>query len=282
VFIPISNNTDNYKSFYSSTGINVLGSDSSKNQVNVINFQSPFFKNVFQKIDDNPQYPQVNMSYKVSIVKGNIFDELIVSHNQSSLFASIKQNKGKIYLFLFPFDEKYTNFTTHPLFVPIMYRICELSKNNSEICYNISPLVNVNIINTTNGNEDILELKNRKTGESFIPLQNVGDFDISLLPGNQLIYDGLYDITYKNNILSSISFNYNRNESQNIYYAPVELEEILKSKNFIVSLFNSSNNESISNQIKNIETGKPLWKYFIIFALLFIATEIALIRLLKN
>jgi len=282
VFIPISNNDDNYKSFFSSIGINVLGSDSSKNQVSTLNVQSPFFKNVFQKIDDNPQYPQVNMSYKISVTKGNVFDDLILTRNQNPLFTSIKQNKGKIYLFLFPFDEKYTNFTTHPLFVPIMYRICELSKNNSDICYNISPTVNVNIINTTNGNEDILELKNHKTGESFIPLQNVDDFDISLLPGNQLIYDGLYDITYKNNILSSISFNYNRNESQNIYYTPTELEEILKSRNFKVSLFNSSNNESISNQIKNIETGKPLWKYFILLALLFVLAEIALIRLIKN
>ncbi len=282
VFIPISNNSDNYKSFYSSIGINVLGNDSSKNQVNTLNDKSPFFKNVFQAIDENPQFPQINMSYKISVTKGNIFDELIVSHTQSSLFTSIQQNKGKIYLFSFPFDEKYTNFTVHPLFVPIMYRICELSKNNADICYNISPTVNINMPNTINGTEDILELKHHKTGESFIPLQNVGDFDISLLPGNQLIYDGLYDIVYNKNMLSSVSFNYNRNESQNIYYTPSELEEILKSKNFKVSLFNSSNNESISSQIKQIETGKPLWKYFVLLALLFISAEIALIRLLKN
>ncbi len=282
VFIPISNNINNYKAFYSSIGINILNSDSTKNQVSTINDKSPFFKNVFQKIDDNPQYPQVNMSYNTTVTKRNIFDDLILTRNRNPLFTSIKQNKGKIYLFSFPFDEKYTNFTTHPLFVPIMYRICELSIYNSEICYNITPLVNINIINTTNGNEDIIELKNLKNGESFIPLQNIGDFDISLLPGNQLIYDGLYDVTYKNKILSSISFNYNRNESQNIYYTPSELEKNLQSKNLKVSMFNSVNNESIANQIKNIETGKPLWKYFIIFALLFIATEILLIRFLKN
>lgn len=282
VFIPNNESSNAYQSFFSSFGININGTDSSKNQFATLNNKSPFFKNVFQKIDENPQYPQINLSYKISLTQKNIYDELIISQNQNPLVVSINQNKGKIYLFTFPFDEKYSNFTTHPLFVPIMYRICELSKSISDICYIISPNVNISIPNSVNGTEDVLELKNNKTGESFIPMQNIGDFEITLLPGNQIINDGLYNISYNNSVISSISFNYNRIESQTIYFNPAELEEILKSKNFAVTLFNSKNNESVINQIKNNETGKPLWKYFIVLALIFIAAEIALIRLIKN
>ncbi len=282
VFIPQNTNKDNYKAFLNSFGINVGISDSTKSQIASINDKSPFFKNVFQKIEDNPQLPSINKNLVIKASGKNRFDELLLSRNGNPLLLSTEQNKGKIYAFAFPFDDKSTNFTVHPLFVPIFYRICTLSKITPEICYVISPEVSISIQNSTTETEDIIELKNHKTGESFIPSQVKGNSEINLLPGNQLINDGLYDILLKGISANSLSFNFNRKESLAEYFAPDEIKKLFEGKGIKTELFVGSNNETLSAQLKQNEQGKPLWKYFILLALLFIATEIALIRLLKN
>ena len=282
VFIPQNTNKENYKIFLNSFGINVGLSDSTKSQITTINDKSPFFKNVFQKIEDNPQLPSINKTLILKASGKNRFDELLLSRNGNPLLLSTEQNKGKIYAFAFPFDEKSTNFTVHPLFVPIFYRISTLSKITPEICYVISPDVSVNIQNTGTETEDIIELKNHKTGESFIPSQIKGNSEITLLPGNQLINDGLYDIFLKGNSVTSLSFNYNRKESLADYYSPEEIQKIFEGKGIKTELFIGNNNETISAQLKQNEQGNPLWKYFILLAMLFIAAEIALIKLLKN
>ncbi|PIP54177.1 MAG: hypothetical protein COX07_06750 [Bacteroidetes bacterium CG23_combo_of_CG06-09_8_20_14_all_32_9] len=281
VFIPSNtDNANNYSMFLSSFGITI--GDSTKGQTASINDKSPFFKNVFQKIDDNPQLPFINKNFNIKASVKNRFDELLLSRSGNPLLLYSEQNKGKIYVFAFPFDEKSTNFTVHPLFVPVFYRICMLSKTTSDICYIISPDVSVVVSNFVNQTDDIIELKNRISGESFIPSQTKGNSEITLFPGNQLFNDGLYDILFNGNAFSSVSFNYNRKESLTDYYSPDDLKNLLSDKGFKVSLFSGNNNEILSAQLKLTGHGKPLWKYFILLALLFLASEIALVRLLKN
>lgn len=282
VFIPQITNTTNYNLFLSSYGINTGVSDSIKSQIASINDKSPFFKNVFQKIEDNPQLPTINKSLVFKASGKNRFDELLISRNGYPLLLLTEQNKGKIYAFSFPFDERSTNFTIHPIFVPIFYRICTLSKITPEICYEISPELSVSIQNSIGENENVIEIKNQKSGESFIPPQIKGNSEIILLPGNQLNNDGFYDIIFKGNIFNTVSFNYNRQESLANYFLPEEIKNIFEEKGIKTELFNGNNNETLSNQLKQSEQGKPIWKYFILLALFFIAAEIALIRLLKN
>ncbi|MBI5540249.1 MAG: BatA domain-containing protein [Bacteroidia bacterium] len=282
VFIPQITNTTNYNTFLTSYGINTGISDSTKSQIASINDKSPFFKNVFQKIEDNPQLPTISKSLVFKASGKNRFDELLISRNGYPLLLSTEQNKGKIYAFSFPFDDKSTNFTVHPLFVPIFYRICSLSKITPEICYEISPEVSVSVQNSIGETENVIEIKNQKSGESFIPSQIKGNSEITLLPGNQVNYDGFYDIVLKGNVFNTVSFNYNRKESLADYFSPEEIKNSFEEKGIKTELFNSNNNETLSNQLKQNEQGKPLWKYFILLTLFFIAAEIALIRLLKN
>jgi hypothetical protein len=66
-----------------------------------------------------------------------------------------------------------------------------------------------------------------------------------------------------------------------LYYTPEELKDLFIAKGYKVSLFDEDNNDSISKKITEESQGKPLWKIFILLTLIFLATEIALIRLWK-
>ncbi len=282
VFIPrFKSLYDEYKSFLNIFGFNSTRTDTTKIKINSINDKAPFFKNVFVNIDENPQLPFVNYHLSIDFSKKIPYDELFLSRLNEPLFISSEFEKGKLYVFTFSFDEKTTNFTTHPLFIPVFYRIGNLSVLTTDLCYIIRPDISISIPDQSENKDEVVELRNEASGESFIPEQSKQHSEIQLFPGTQLVNDGIYDVISKEKTITAVAFNYNRNESIPVYYQPEDLKNILSGKGYKVSLFDVDNHETISKKITDEARGKPLWKYFIIFTLLFLAIEIALIRLWK-
>jgi len=280
VFIPEYNNMQSYKQFLLSTGINLNNIDSSKNQMGSVNYKSDFFKNVFDKVDDNPKLPTINFSMETNMAKTYLYSRIIESKNKNPLLLEVKINNGRFFPFLFPLNEKYSDFAVHPLFVPILYRICELSGKYNEICYNIEPNVVVNIPNVEINLDKAIELENTSSKISFIPQQTINNSDILLMPGSQLINDGFYNVKLDQNVFNNVSFNYTRKESENTYYSDKEITQKLNSKNYNVTTYNTANS-SVKSIISQNEIGTPLWKLFILLSILFVTAEILLIKLLK-
>jgi len=78
-----------------------------------------------------------------------------------------------------------------------------------------------------------------------------------------------------------LSFNFNRRESDLNCYDATALGEQLNRNNFSnIDILNSSE-QSITNTLAELDQGKKLWKLCLILALLFLAAEVALLRLLK-
>ena len=82
---------------------------------------------------------------------------------------------------------------------------------------------------------------------------------------------GILNVKNKEEVLENLSFNYNRSESNLNYYD-------LKSLNV-----DNTNNSLAStiNDIKSSTTINALWKWFVIFALVFLIIEILLLKYLK-
>jgi hypothetical protein len=83
--------------------------------------------------------------------------------------------------------------------------------------------------------------------------------------------DGIFEIVLKDSIVSKISFNYPRTESD-LTYADLANAPV------------NSVNEDIPELISNMEDSnkiKELWQWFIILALFFVLTEVLVQKLIK-
>ena len=90
---------------------------------------------------------------------------------------------------------------------------------------------------------------------------------------------GFSYITTPTDTLGLLAFNLNKDESRMDMMTPAELQKMAGFKN--VSIFEPSNRQAFSNEIKARYLGEPLWKYCLGFVLLFLLLEILLIRFLK-
>ena len=115
----------------------------------------------------------------------------------------------------------------------------------------------------------ILEVKG--TEDSFIPVQQILNNKVKLTFNDFPETAGNYSIFDKKEWVENISFNYKRTES--------DLSQINTN---VVSDFKTADTIStIFNTLQTERTDSQIWKWFVIFALLFLALEMAIIKFVK-
>ena len=89
---------------------------------------------------------------------------------------------------------------------------------------------------------------------------------------------GNYTLTNQKSSIG-LAYNYNRLESDLKTYSNEEIQHEIEVNSLNAELVSSTG--SVKTVLSELNTGKRYWKYCIILALLFLAIEIALIKLLK-
>jgi hypothetical protein len=131
---------------------------------------------------------------------------------------------------------------------------------------------------------NLYKIRKLDGGYEVIPEIRKSGTSISLLTHDQIRDAGHYSITRGDQpaALVGLAFNFNRDESDLSCFSATELEQQigrLAAKDIHIL---KEKKTSIATEINQIRHGTPLWKYFIILVLVFIAFEIALIRLMKS
>jgi len=114
-------------------------------------------------------------------------------------------------------------------------------------------------------------LKVKNDAETFIPVQQMLNDKVKLTFNDYPIQAGNFGIYNQKERLQNISFNYNRTESD---LAQANKESLSDYKT-IDSI------ETVFNTLQTDRTESQIWKWFVIFALLFLVTEMAIIRFVK-
>jgi hypothetical protein len=125
------------------------------------------------------------------------------------------------------------------------------------------------LVDATLSKDEILKVKNEN--ETFIPIQQILNSKVKLSFNDFPEQAGNFGIYNQNERLQNISFNYNRTES-NLAQANKDALSDYKIIDSIDTVFNSLQTDRTDNQI---------WKWFVIFALLFLVIEMAIIRFVK-
>jgi hypothetical protein len=173
-----------------------------------------------------------------------------------------------VYLFATPLNLENSNFQKSPLIVPTFYKMAFSNRKNG---INALTIGNNNpfLVNANLSKDEILDVKNDT--ETFIPIQQILASKVQLTFNDYPEQAGNFGVFKQKKLVENISFNYNRTESN---IGKIN-QEILADYKIIDSI------ETVFNTLQTDRTDNQIWKWFVIFALLFLVTEMAIIRFVK-
>ncbi len=255
-----------------------LSKDTANTKVNYLNFEHPIFKDVFENIPKNIDLPVVSNSYRLSVSSRSRVEKLMRLQSGNDFLSKFNYKNGSLYLFTVPLDKEFSNLTGHSVFVTSLLRIVENSGNKQLLSQLISNQAIT--LKDKSYNLESFHIKNEKLGIDFIPETQRNRGDVKLFLSQEVTNAGNYSIENEGKVIGCFGLNYNRLES---YFDSYSTEELKKSvANSTTSVIDASN-YSVANadsaQLYEEET--KWWKLFILLALVFVALEILIIKLMK-
>jgi hypothetical protein len=244
--------------------IQLTALENKEKQITKINFKHPLFTGVFESKINNFQYPKVQQSFGISSSNSAV----LYYEDQSAFLVSMQNQLSNVAVFSAPLNLQNTNFQQSPLIVPVFYKMALNNQNsgiNALTIGNNTPFFLESLVSK----DEILTVENE--AEKFTPVQQIGNTKVKLSFSNHPDKAGNYSILNKKEALENISFNYDRTESD-LSLANEDAVSDYKVIESIASVFDSIQTDRTDNQV---------WKWFVIFALLFLAVEMAIIRFVK-
>ena len=232
--------------------------------VTKINFNHPLFSGVFENKINNFQYPKTKTSF--SIASSN--PAVLYYEDQTAFLTSISNPLSSVYVFTAPINLENSNFQQSPLIVPTFYKMGINNQNNG---VNALTIGNNNpfFIDASVSKDEILKVQNET--ETFIPVQKMLNDKVKLTFNDYPEQAGNFGIYNQKERLQNISFNYSRTES--------DLDQA--NENAVSDYKTIDSIETVFNTLQTDRTDSQIWKWFVIFALLFLVTEMAIIRFVK-
>ncbi len=225
-----------------------------------IAFSHPLYANVFEQQVTNFQFPTVAGYFPL---QSRLPDILSLQGGVPFLAGS-----NGTYIFTAPLSGENSNFRNSPLIVPTFYNMGQNSLKLPQLYYRTGARVALDMPVTLGGDRI---LKVRQQAYEFIPRQQSYTNKTSLTFEDHPDRDGHFVISDGQNTLKTVSFNFQRDESQLRYTDPGQLQA-------------NSINDSIANLFDRLEKAgrvTALWKWFVILALLCMLAELLIQKFLK-
>ena len=232
----------------------------SEMRITNINFDHPAYQSVFEGTIKNFQFPKVNSYYPLK----NTSNRLLEYQNGDAFLVQYKN----AYVFSSNISDPQSNFINSPLVVPTFYSIGMSSLKLPKTHYRIGDEHTIESKYSLNKDE-VLRLTKNKV--SFIPLQQKNHSKLQIITKELPTEAGHYAVHYNSDTLQYLSYNYKRDES---YLRYLNLTEITPN----ISL---ESIESSLNIIKSVVNTRAIWKWFVTFALIFLALEMLILKFFK-
>lgn len=234
-------------------------------------YSNPFYNNVFEEKNDAIKMPEA-----APVIGGFNYRDALLNLKNGEAFLNRFETVGSTYIFTAPFDENFTDFHFHALFVPVMYKMGILSK---QLETNIYQFLNNPVFKVKpESMEKSSLLKLKKDKFEVIPEQRLIGNEILFSLPNENLQTGFYKIEIEENIIGSIALNYDKRESQIDQYSAEEISSIFEGE---VDVFSNLEIEGIKTYFKERFEGISLWKHCLVLSLIFLFVEVLLLRFLK-
>ncbi len=232
-------------------------------------FQNPFFENVFEEKTASMAMPHIR-----PVLDWGTDRSALLKFKDGRPFLSRVKNT---FVLSAPLDSKFSDFQSHGIFVPVMYRIAASSHRVSQKPYYM--LSESTIILTADSLDS--ETPVRLTGkQEVVPAQRKNSDKLVLEIPKFSIDPGFYYAITQQDTIGLVAFDLDKKESLLEQWTGEEVKTMLGGGRNI-SLFDAAATGSFADEIKERYLGTALWKYALIMALAFLLAEVLLIRFLK-
>ncbi|WP_233555690.1 BatA domain-containing protein [Pontibacter oryzae] len=255
--------------------INPVSATSAKTSLAAPDPNNPFFKSIFSDFDPKLEMPQASRS----MVWSRASEDILKYRGGAPFMSRFSRGSGSVFLMAAPLDEAYTSLPNHALFVPIMYRLAISSyKQEQQLAYSLTSGTVQLPVASTRSKEGVYELK--QDTMAFIPEQQVrgGKLYFNVPPAMDVA--GFYTLQLQDSVLTTLAFNYSKEESDLEQYTPDELRALVGENRPNVHVYDYGDAFSVKGEFEKRYFGVKLWKYCLILCLFFLMAEIALIRFL--
>ncbi len=279
VFPSRNANMEVYQDFLSNFPANEIEVfEEQRREVGYINTEEFVFNDVFENKDENLKLPVTQANFRLSKYDNRKEERLLSYRDGNTFLGKYQINQGHLYLCAAPLDVQFNNLVNNAeIFVPLIYKAAISSGKRRRIAYTIGK-DEVIEINQQVGSAD-KPYKFKGQDKEFIPEQRQVNSKAIIGLGNQIQLAGYYDLSRtEDEIHSKYAFNFDRQESDLRYYTVNELRSIANQKFNVIGL---DTNAVLTATIEERSQGFVLWRWCIIFMLVFLAIEVLLLRFWK-
>jgi|TARA_R110002020_G_scaffold4110_4_gene18386 hypothetical protein len=253
---------DEYNALLAQLGMGTFsGLINQEKKITQIVFSHPLYKDVFERQVANFQYPKVNSYYNLGTNAG----------------AALKFEDGKpfivqksgVYLGTAAFNNENSNFKNSPLIVPTLLNMAQQSLPIAQLYFQTG-VQNRFAVPVSLLQDEIVTIKD--SASSFVPLQQSRANKVDITTESDPANAGIYSIETRNTYVEDVSYNFPRTEST-LTYLDAEDWQGVRTYDSIEALFDTLTEENSINSF---------WKWFVIFALLFLLLEMLVLKFYKN
>ncbi|MDD4217321.1 MAG: BatA domain-containing protein [Bacteroidales bacterium] len=249
--------------------------------IKYIDYENVIFKDIFADNSSNTDFPALGLVHKYLMFNSSPFASLISLENNTPLLVSGNYNKGKLYVFAAPVSEINAEMLKSPVFAPVFFNLAINSQIASSLYAIIGQGASVDISYPYEiAASDVFSISDNKNTDAIVQYNAAGKNLRVFIPQDVKIA-GNYKLFRADNFISPISVNYNRLESILDYHDKNSLDKIIKDKFDDNVKIIDATSDDIAVELKKFSDGKPLWQWFLIFALVFIICEVIFARFIK-
>jgi len=243
-----------------------------------INQQHPLFDDVFERKQESFDLPEIKrfVPFRAS---GGVEDVIMQLQSGDPFFASYSNGKGKVYFSAGSLNPEWSNFGRHALFIPVFYKLALYSIPQQRLYYYQGEDAMVELNNANLNPEAPVKIKSVDNTFETIPEQRIVEGKLVVFTRNSVTQAGNYKLVQGDSLLGSISFNFNRKESNPAVMTESEILKSAEQAGLPFVKISDGSKAELPADVLLANQGIQYWKLFIVLALLFLAIEILLIRL---
>ncbi|GHA77522.1 membrane protein [Pontibacter akesuensis] len=278
---PVGQSTGAYASLFQNLNIaaSFTGASAASAKTNLAapDPNNPFFRSIFSEFDAKMQMPVAARS----IAWSRASEDILKYRGGASFLSRFDRGNGAVYLLAAPLDDAYSTLPNHALFVPIMYRLAiESYRQQQQLAYTLGSGTIQLPAAPQQSREGVYQLQQDTV--AFIPEQQVRGGKLYFNVPAGMDNAGFYTLQLQDSTLTTLAFNYGKEESYLAQYTPDELRALVGEDKPNVHVYDYGDAFSIKGEFEKRYFGVKLWKYCLILCLFFLMAEIALIRFFRT
>jgi len=276
-------NIQNYNEFLTRLSSNRIERfDTTRQRLGGIEWLHPVYAQVFRERNTEIDFPEINGNFVFSPAVRIAETPLLWFRNGSKALSTQSTGNGNLAVFGFPLSDLNETFARHILFVPTLYSLVINSLPHQMLAYTIGIDAHATLPNVAGRDITSWSVLMPENQQSFIPQIATSEENTMRMQLSSMFEKaGHYRVLSGDEMAVAISMNYDRRESDFRFHTFSQLREEVEKYNLKFISVVQNQEGRFSDAFDEITSGKRIWKWFIILALLFIAAEAAIARLWK-